>query len=439
MVFRLLTEMTGLARDIVSLWWEGLGGGSPRFDSVSVVDIFTDQARLPHCGTVFLTRVKGQIPGQTVLIIPKKQNTASFMEEEEAEPVVTIHAETMERVFFTWLDGTGESCQWVVVCLTLTTGEDSKAGRENTRIFFIVEYQQVRIFIRYLPILKMERVLLTSLTLSNSFLGKFDKNKVKKVKESLYNDYIRPYIFFSSQYPRRDQLKDVLQNSRNLPMLLNKMHFDCKLIQRALFDFIRLHKCKNKHCDGFSSIKCSGCKYIRYCDAKCQEMDFEKHFKVCQKIKKEKEKTFHVGLILQKELQNRTCQPKLYSFEFFISNVLASVFQAFSGYLTEGSLEEQIENDLENHKIEHIDWNNLTKLSNQKTTDRSRLKSQMVHQFGEGNFLTEEDLDATTISNQVTSLVTFIINTLYKVLLTAWFLTKSYKLAVGIPPFSSWW
>ena len=424
----LLTEMTGLACDIVSLWWEGLGESPPELDSVSVLDIFTDQARLPHCGTVFLAPADGQTPGQTVLIIPKPQTAARSGEE---EPVITIQAEKVSLVEYT---NTGEQG---VVCFHLNSGEDSNVGKKKTRLFFIMENQQKNIFVKLLPSLKKEKCDLTSLKVSNTFLSKFDKNKLPKLKESLYKDYLRAYIYFSKQYPQRDELKDILTNSRNLPMLLNKMHCDDKLIQRALCDFIRLHKCKNKYCDGFSSTKCSGCKYARYCDAKCQEIDFEKHLRVCQKIKKEKEKTFHVGLILQKELQTRTCQPKLYSFEFFISNVLASVFEAFSDYLTEESLEKLIEDDLHNHKIGKIGWDTLSKLSNNKTADRSRLKSQMVEEFGEGNFLTEGEV--ATIFNQLFSLSGSLSNTLYKVILAAWFLTKSYKLSLGLPPFSSWW
>ena len=423
----LMTDITGLAQDILSLWWERLGASTPGLDSVSVLDIFTDQARLPHCGTVFLAQAQDQTPGQTVVIIPKPQ-TASRSEE---EPVISIQAEAVSLVEHTTTGDHG------VVCLHLNSGEDGSIGKKKTRMFFIMENRQTNMFVKLLPAVKKEKCELTSLTSTNNFLSKFDKNKILKVKESLYKDYIRSYIHFSEQYPQRDKLKDILNNSRNLPMLLNKMHCDDKLIQRALCDFIRLHKCRNKYCDGFSSTKCSGCKYARYCDAKCQEIDFEKHLKVCQKIKKEKEKTFHVGLILQKELQTRTCQPKLYSFEFFLSNVLASVFEAFSDYLNEESLEKLIENDLHNHKIGKIGWDNLSKLSNHKTVDRSRLKSQMVEEFGEDNFLTEGEV--ATIFNQLFSLSGTMGNTLYKVLLTAWFLTKSYKLSLGLPPFSSWW
>ena len=430
MFFGLLAEMTGLARDKVSLWWEGQDDDCARLDSASVVDIFTDQARLTHCGTVFLAKPDGQTSEETVVIIPKPQNDSRS--KEKAESVMTIQTETVSQVEL------GMTGHLGVVCLNLNTGEDSKAGKKKTRMFFIMESLQANIFLTFFP-LKKVKPFLTSQALSNSFLGKFDSKKILKVKESLYQDYIRSYIYFSTQFPQRYKLKEILLNSRNLPMLLNKMHFDEKLIQRALFDFIRFHKCQSKYCDGFSSTKCSGCKSVRYCDEKCQEIDFEKHSKVCQKIKKEKEKTLHVGLIIQKELQTRTSQPKLYSFEFFLSNVLAIVFEAFSGYLNEASLEVQIENDLHSYKIEKIDWENLRKLSNHKTTDRSRLKSQMLFEFGEENFLTKEDPDIRTMSKQLIGIMWSIISTLYKVLLISWFLTKCYKLSVGIPPFTSWW
>ena len=218
---------------------------------------------------------------------------------------------------------------------------------------------------------------------------KLDKSRRTRLDESLYKDYVRSYIFFSHQYPLREQLKERLLNSRNLPMLLNKMHFDDKLIKRALCDYIRLHKCNNKHFNGFSRNKCSECRQVRYCDEDCQKMDHANHHKLCPKMKEKREKTYQVGLILQKELQKRNSQPKLYSFEFFISSVMESVFQAFSGCLNEESLKKIIEKDLHNHNFGQIDWNNLGQLSSHRTVDRNRLKSQMWYQFGEENFLAD--------------------------------------------------
>ena len=116
-------------------------------------------------------------------------------------------------------------------------------------------------------------------------------------------------------------------------MLLNKMHFDSKLIQR-------LHKFKNKHC-----TECSVWKHVRYSDADCQEMDFHvtllldfplvvvEAFLCClYKVvnsytnsnrrwlhkgwtsiygaEKTEIQENHVGLILQKKLQTKTGQTK---------------------------------------------------------------------------------------------------------------------------------
>ena len=171
MVFGLLTEMTGLARDKVSLWWERQGGGDcVRLDSVSVLDIFTDQARLTHCGTVFLAKPDGQTSDQTVLIIPKPQNDSRS--KEKPGPVMTIQTETVSLVEL------GMTGDLKVVCLNLNTEEDSKVGKKKTRMFFIMESLQATIFLKYLPWKKVKSEL-SSQTSSNSFLSKFDKIKIR--------------------------------------------------------------------------------------------------------------------------------------------------------------------------------------------------------------------------------------------------------------------
>ena len=165
-------------------------------------------------------------------------------------------------------------------------------------------------------------------------------------------------------------------------------------------------------------------------------------------MKKEKEKALHVGLILQKELQIRLGESKLYSFEFFISNIMTKVFDAFSDHLREGRLEEIIITDMRNHNIETIDWDNLGQLSKDQSRKitLSKLRIQMLHQFGENNFLCET-VETERSRNQLGKIYHYIKDAVvsmsraqgaYALLFVVWFLVKSYKLSLGLP-FSSWW
>merc|ERR1711923_469888 len=105
-------------------------------------------------------------------------------------------------------------------------------------------------------------------------------------------------------------------------------------LEMGFFEFIRLHKCGNKSCDGFATRKCSGCKNIRYCDSDCQEMDFYRHSKQCQSLKHEKDRVYFIGQILHEELQKRN-EVKLVPFESFLSILFAKIFLLFSDILAE--------------------------------------------------------------------------------------------------------
>ena len=171
-------------------------------------------------------------------------------------------------------------------------------------------------------------------------------------------------------------------------------------------------------------------------------------------MKKEREKTFHVGQILQKELQARMEGQKIYSFEFFISNIHTRIFEAFSDHLTEVSLQVLILSDLEKHNIDHVDWNNLARLSTKRReVTYSRLVSQMVYHFGDENFLSEavrrqeSDVEVVQKNSRLTDFLELVQNSIKDpsylqigtaLLFLTWFLVKSYKVLYLGLPFSSW-
>ena len=102
---------------------------SPVMDSVSVLDIFTDQAMVPHCGTVILSRPR-----------------------EEVEPVITIKAENVTRVEY----GLMKNLRDRVVCLHLKTGVDNNRIKKS-RIFFIMEEHQAKIFSEFVHLFMFPR------------------------------------------------------------------------------------------------------------------------------------------------------------------------------------------------------------------------------------------------------------------------------------------
>ena len=165
-------------------------------------------------------------------------------------------------------------------------------------------------------------------------------------------------------------------------------------------------------------------------------------------MKKENRKAFYVGQILQRELQSRIDEPKLYSFEFFVSNVLTRVFEAFSDHLSESFLQNIILEDVRKHNIENIDWRNLQKLSTQSSeVEWRKLRTQMEHQFGEENFLSQDKSRTESGQSQRTGYLWDLSNTCkqvsyvqaaYTLLFISWFLMKIYKVFCLGLPFSSW-
>ena len=430
----------------------------PLLDSVSVLDVFTDQTRLPNCGTIFLSKARGKSPDSPVFIIPKPKKVS----EESGEETVRITSETVVRVEH------GKEGNYEVVCLVLHPTLGNIAGRQRKHVFFVMEEDQARTILKQVPGLFYNKTSLekresggsTSDTMFSNVVSRMNMNKCcsnmqdPQCPESLFKDFITPYIYFTKQWPQKDRMKESLFNTKSLPLLLKRMKFDDRLIRRALCDFIRLHKCRAKSCPGFSSIKCSACKSVRYCDADCQELDFARHTKLCQKMKKEREKTFHVGQILQKELQARMEGQKIYSFEFFISNIHTRIFEAFSDHLTEVSLQVLILSDLEKHNIDHVDWNNLARLSTKRReVTYSRLVSQMVYHFGDENFLSEavrrqeSDVEVVQKNSRLTDFLELVQSSIKDpsylqigtaLLFLTWFLVKSYKVLYLGLPFSSW-
>ena len=123
----------GLVQDTEILGWEMLmlPASLTVMDCVSVLDIFTDQARIPQCGTVFL-------PEQPIVIIPKPKK--SSRSREEVEPVIIIQTENVSQVEHFCTEN------YIVVCLHLNIGLNHKILNTKNRIFFIMEDHQAKIF-----------------------------------------------------------------------------------------------------------------------------------------------------------------------------------------------------------------------------------------------------------------------------------------------------
>ena len=120
--------LMSLVKDQWILGYESLGVNSPVLDSVSVLDIFTDQARIPNCETVFVSKSLAKSPVLPFVIIPKPKKGSSSGE--EAEPVITIQAEGVTLLE----DG--------VVCLHLRPGLNKNMSIKNVN-FIIVMVEMV--------------------------------------------------------------------------------------------------------------------------------------------------------------------------------------------------------------------------------------------------------------------------------------------------------
>ena len=155
--------LCGLVQDTVILGWERLTASSPVMESVSVLDIFTDQAMVPHCGTLILSRPEALSGDQPFVIIPKPKKGSR----EEVEPVITIKAENVTRVEYGLMKNLWDR----VVCLHLKTGLDNNRIKKS-RIFFIMEEHQSKIAIDNVPLLSEEKFKMPKLTSSR----KLDKS-----------------------------------------------------------------------------------------------------------------------------------------------------------------------------------------------------------------------------------------------------------------------
>ena len=129
--------LMSLIQDPVILGWERLRspGFFPDLDSVSVLDIFTDQARIPNCGTVFVSKSAVQSQVQSLVIIPKPKKVSSSGE--EAEPVIVIQAESVTQL------------EVGVLCFHLSSGLNNTRHKKK-RIFFIMEDPEASRFVKLL-------------------------------------------------------------------------------------------------------------------------------------------------------------------------------------------------------------------------------------------------------------------------------------------------
>ena len=171
----------------------------------------------------------------------------------------------------------------------------------------------------------------------SSSLKSGQKHRGSVPSEAYYRNYLSLYNnFFNKTHLSKESFKKLMSCAMNVPKILRTKGGEYSDLENGVFEFIRLHKCRNKSCDGFATRKCSLCKNVRYCDAGCQEMDFSKHSKLCPSLKHEKDRTFFVGRIIQEELQKRNeNEPKLVPFESFLSILFSKIFLLFSDLLVE--------------------------------------------------------------------------------------------------------
>ena len=224
----------------------------------------------------------------------------------------------------------------------------------SDRFFVIMNRAETERFLSFIPnmlppeisLTKISRTSMLKMKKSNGYFRNNDyssstksgqKHRASVPPEAYYRHYISLYYnFFSKTHLSKEEFKIFISRAMNVPKILRTMGGEYSDLENGVFEFIRLHKCGNRNCDGFATRKCSLCKNVRYCDADCQEMDFPKHSKLCRSLKHDKDRTFFVGWIIQEELLKRNeNQSKLVPFESFLSILFSKIFLLFSDLLVE--------------------------------------------------------------------------------------------------------
>ena len=88
---------------------------------------------------------------------------------------------------------------------------------------------------------------------------------------------------------------------------LTRFQHDIILIIRI---FLRLHKCCNPSCAGFSYLKCKRCKTAHYCNVKCQSEHWGEHQQDCKFLALEYKMESWASKRIQKLVENNAKCPK---------------------------------------------------------------------------------------------------------------------------------
>jgi len=310
---------------------------------VSVTDVFTDEAHLDHCGLVIISdRVDSEDRELPIITVPRSRTKVTSDDEEES---YLFWTGSVKKVEHHTVDH-----EFGFICFHFNKEDESS----TTRCFIIMNGAETHSFLSFIP--NMLRPEIPSSLISKTAMLKMKKSNgyfrnndytltaksAQKYKsyispEAYYQDFLKLYYnFFKRTQAPKEEFKQLMSSDTNLPKVLKAMGGKYSILETGFFEFIKLHKCRNRNCNGFATTKCSGCKNVRYCDAECQEMDFNKHSKLCPSLKQEKERGLYIGTILQREMKTRNVSEqdvKLLSFESFLSILLSKIFHLFSDIL----------------------------------------------------------------------------------------------------------
>jgi len=262
----------------------------------------------------------------------------------------------------------------------------------SARLFIILTRPEIETFLSFIPqmvppeikLSQISRTSMLKMKKSNGYFRNNDyssslksgqKHRGSVPPEAYYKNYLSLYNnLFNKTNLSKEEFKKLMSCATNVPRIVRNTGGEYSDLENGVFEFIRLHKCGNKSCDGFATRKCSLCKNVRYCDSECQEMDFSKHSRLCPALKHDKDRAFFVGRIIQEELQSRKeKEPKLVAFESFLSILFSKIFLLFSDLLLDENfpksgafMREEIKKRCQTEG--NIDLENLRNLRNENMT-----------------------------------------------------------------------
>ena len=209
--------------------------------------------------------------------------------------------------------------------------------------------------------------------------------------EAAFSDFLSPYIKFLN---KKEFRPEVLALSLSLDKTLGyvaSLGWTEDLVLRSLLCFLAKKKCKNLgFCLKFSHMKCDGCRLSHYCGVACQKKAFSKHKLECSDLKLVKLKNIHHGVFLEEQVRQRLKVKEVPSFEMFLQQVNAAIFEVFKETFEEPAFKTLI---VEHTGKEKKHWSNyvnhLKTFSTGRGVQLTDLITEMENIFGKKNFLSQ--------------------------------------------------